>query len=673
MRPAQREGLWRRKRSWEQASLAELPALPPKAVFRPKFSLPELASYRGMLKPSYWSQWRTKKMTKNSKGKSWVSAVALKDLARRAGNSNSHLMDKVTRRLMEGAEIGVEGRGRLSTIAVNTEAVYNNGLAISDTLQEGIVDGYLAGPYTREELVKLVGPDFSVNPINCREKPNGKLRIIVDASAPHDRDESVPGWIWNPELPGSTNSTIDTKRFPASMSSVNKFVKALHRVGRGARICKIDQTSAYKHQHVRKEDWGLQIIQWGGRYFIELSLMFGTRSSPGIYDELHKAFISSVVKLSPDMPKNQVEQHLDDVLAIGFPEKDNTRSVDAFFRTYLEEAKKVGFKVDQSGDKNKVQPPEHTVVALGVVFDSVAWTWGFKPEKLARILHTLATIRGEEEVEFGTIQSITGKLVDIRLLVPGGKFNLLFFLKAAQSEVGKNVKVQISAELREQATWWTTALMSAKDGSPIVNPDRGAPSTAVEGFCDAAGGSSSYTGAGVGGLIPPFRYFYLPWPRWLNMGGTNSVGVMFASKLSCLELLGALITLTIGVDLAAGGHLRVFVDNQGAVDIFRKGHSSKCAYTTTVAKAIFEVAQATGVKVSVEKIRRCSTRGAYTADKISKGNMAELRRMMPMRENPCTIPNSIISWVKDPRVDMHWSGKILDDLQKRGVEVIIPY
>ena len=157
------------------------------------------------------------------------------------------------------------------------------------------------------------------------------------------------------------------------------------------------------------------------------------------------------------------------------------------------------------------------------------------------------------------------------------------------------------------------------------------------------------------------------------MGGTNSVGVMFASKLSCLELLGALITLTIGVDLAAGGHLRVFVDNQGAVDIFRKGHSSKCAYTTTVAKAIFEVAQATGVKVSVEKIRRCSTRGAYTADKISKGNMAELRRMMPMRENPCTIPNSIISWVKDPRVDMHWSGKILDDLQKRGVEVIIPY
>ena len=59
MRPGQRDRLLRRKRSWEQARLSELPALPPKAVFRPKFNLPELSCYRGMLKPSYWSKWKT--------------------------------------------------------------------------------------------------------------------------------------------------------------------------------------------------------------------------------------------------------------------------------------------------------------------------------------------------------------------------------------------------------------------------------------------------------------------------------------------------------------------------------------------------------------------------------------------------------------------------------------
>ena len=448
-------------------------------------------------------------MKRNSMGKSWVSPDAMKELAWRAGNKDG-MVDRVVSRLRDGADIGVTGRGRLPTRVGNNAAVYEYGEAISDTLQEGIVDGYLAGPYTEEELINLLGPEYSVNPINCREKPNGKLRIIIDASAPHEEDETVPGWIWNPELPGSTNSTIDTTQFPAHMSSVQKFVKALYRMGRGARVCKIDQTSAYKHQHVQRSDWGLQVLEWGGRYFIELCLMFGTRSSPGLYDELHKAFISSVIKLTPDMPRNQVEQHLDDVLAVGLPWEDQERSVDAFFRVYKEEASKVGFKIDQSGNTDKVQPPGCKVVALGVAFDTASWTWGFKPEKLARILHGLAALKDNDEIGFDTIQSITGKLVDVRLLVPGGKFNLHYFLSATASEKEKGDMLRVTPELRGQAAWWTTALLAARAGSPIVDLERGAPSTAVQGFCDAAGGSPRYlVGPGVGGLVPPFRWLLL--------------------------------------------------------------------------------------------------------------------------------------------------------------------
>ena len=158
----------------------EPPQLPPKAKFKAKFDLPKLPCYRGQLKAAYWSKWRKRRLTKDSVGRSWVSAAALKELAKRARNPNKILVEKVAKRLQEGADIGVGGRGRLPTRGENAEAVYENGEAISDTLQEGIVDGYLAGPYTEEELIELVGPDFSVNPINCWEKPNGKLRIIID-------------------------------------------------------------------------------------------------------------------------------------------------------------------------------------------------------------------------------------------------------------------------------------------------------------------------------------------------------------------------------------------------------------------------------------------------------------------------------------------------------------
>ena len=50
--------------------------------------------------------------------------------------------------------------------------------------------------------------------------------------------------------------------------------------------------------------------------------------------------------------------------------------------------------------------------------------------------------------------------------------------------------------------------------------------------------------------------------------------------------------------------------------------------------------------------------------------MKEVKRMMPMRETPLTVPPSIISWLEDPRMDMDWSKSILGDMEETGVEVI---
>ena len=179
--------------------------------------------------------------------KSWVSASAIRDLADRAGLRDEALVGKVCYRLENGASLGVEGRGRLPTRVKNSASLSEHGYAISDSLQEWVVDGLAAGPLLPEEVEAVLGPDYTVNPMGCRPKPNGKLRIIVDASSPHDVDETVPSWIWNPDCPGSVNSTIDISKFPARMSSVNKFVRTLWRVGRDALVCKIDW-SRYIHQ-----------------------------------------------------------------------------------------------------------------------------------------------------------------------------------------------------------------------------------------------------------------------------------------------------------------------------------------------------------------------------------------------------------------------------------------
>ena len=111
----------------------------------------------------------------------------------------------------------------------------------------------------------------------------------------------------------------------------------------------------------------------------------------------------------------------------------------------------MGFRLDKSGNRDKVQPPDTVVTALGVEFDTKSWTWKYKEDKLARVLYTLEEIQREDSVDFGTIQSITGKLIDVRFLVSGGKYNMLFFLQAVQKGLNKSDRLKISQHLKDQA------------------------------------------------------------------------------------------------------------------------------------------------------------------------------------------------------------------------------
>ena len=63
----------------------------------------------------------------------------------------------------------------------------------------------------------------------------------------------------------------------------------------------------------------------------------------------------------------------------------------------------------------------------------------------------------------------------------------------------------------------------------------------------------------------------------------------------------------------------------------------------------------------------------YNDGMIIQGNMREVKRMMPLRDSPCTVPPSILSWVSNPRLDMEWSRAILRDMERAGVEVIKRY
>ena len=234
----------------------------------------------------------------------------------------------------------------------------------------------------------------------------GKVRSIVDCSGPNTEYEGTPGFIYNPEYPGSLNSTIQKSEFPVNLTSLSEFVDLLWDHGLGAEMIKLDQEAAYRHVPVRSEDLHLQFVKWGDKYFQETKLMFGGTLSPGIYDRFAGLFLFLCVRKTRGMKSKDAVRYLDDVMAVG---ANGSEVLRAFYDQFRAMAEQIGLRLDKSRNRAKCQPPETTVIALGVHFDTEAWTWKVDEEKGTRLLHDIDNILKGNTTSLKKRESIVGK------------------------------------------------------------------------------------------------------------------------------------------------------------------------------------------------------------------------------------------------------------------------
>ena len=261
-------------------------------------------------------------------------------LASSLGYRNAERLERVMKRLHEGADLGCQGLARLPTRMPNSPSAVEFGEKTADSLQGWIKDGLAFGPCLPEEMP---WSDFTVNPLKVVLRPDGKARICINMSAPYSKPSDPP------ELPASVNSGIHKDMFPATMSSTKTFCKSLMRAGCPGEMCKLDWQSAYKHQAVRQEDHKLQVFEFGGRLFGELYCTFGAVSSAGIFDDLAK-LVKELSILKGGMDKRMVSQVLDDVVACG---PQGYGSVAKFYATYREVAEKLGVSLADESDPDK--------------------------------------------------------------------------------------------------------------------------------------------------------------------------------------------------------------------------------------------------------------------------------------------------------------------------------
>ena len=120
---------------------------------------------------------------------------------------------------------------------------------------------------------------YRTNPIGVAEgKYSKKKRLIVDLSAPHNDKNNA-----------CLNDMIVKEDFSLNYVTVDDAIARIKEKGRGSWLCKTDIKDAFKLLPIHPSLWPFHGIKWQGKYYYYTRLVFGSRSSPKIFDTLSVA------------------------------------------------------------------------------------------------------------------------------------------------------------------------------------------------------------------------------------------------------------------------------------------------------------------------------------------------------------------------------------------------
>ena len=138
-----------------------------------------------------------------------------------------------------GINIGLEGE-KMSMVSDNWKSALDHPEVITQYLANGVAAGHKAGPFIQPPFSDFVGLPMDTVTMKCSFPV--KYRIIHNLS-------------WPPQ--DSINDHIDPHAFRCFYGSFNVAVVLVIKHGVGTLSVKLDLTDAFKHIHVRSQDWPL--------------------------------------------------------------------------------------------------------------------------------------------------------------------------------------------------------------------------------------------------------------------------------------------------------------------------------------------------------------------------------------------------------------------------------
>jgi hypothetical protein len=354
-----------------------------------------------------------------------------------------------------GFRVGFNRRQPLRLSSSNMRSALDNPQVVQEYLEKECARGHIAGPLPLNTL-----PDVQISPFGVIPKSSqpGKWRLIVNLSAPDGL---------------SVNDGIDGSLTSPTYVKVDDIIEQVLSLGKGSLMAKMDIESAFRIVPVHPDDRPLLGMKWDGQLYIDLTLPFGLRSAPKVFNS-----IADVLEWIVKTRGAKVTHHyLDDFIVVGPPMSGECA---ASLEILLEACKELGVPVAP----HKCMGPTTYLVFLGILIDTQKMEISLPEQKLAQLKEMLVTWKDKKGCTKKELQSLIGHLQHATTVVrPGRRFvrGMLSLLYVAH----KSHHIWLNPSFRADLHWWHTFISAWNGISILYQLKRQTPDTEL--FTDASG------------------------------------------------------------------------------------------------------------------------------------------------------------------------------------------
>ena len=496
--------------------------------------------------------------------------------------------------LIQGLAIGFDtGFKKLPDTSYECKNLVNarlNPKDTSDLVTSELNKGFLLGPFATIPFEK-----FRINPIGIAEsKYSKKKRLIVDLSSPHDNDQ-------HPSL----NNLIDKEDFSLSYVTIDEAITTIKRTGVGCCLLKTDISDAFKLIPIHPTLWPFHGIQWEKQFYFYKQLVFGSRSSPKIFDNLSVA-VCWIAENSYLIPN--IMHLLDDFLSVVPLDQDPHTGMEIFLKVFRD------LNIPLSA--KKTVGPVTTLEYLGFILDTIRMEVRLPEDKLLRIRSLISSFLHRKSCTKKEILSILGHLNYACKVVHPGRSFVSRIIKLSTTVKENHHYIKLNTDFRSDLAMWSKFL-SGWNGVSFFLDEEYTQAADIRLFTDS-------TDTAFGGIYNN-KWFQGYFPNDLYSEDTS---------MALFELYPIVMACSMWGYTWARKKILLNCDNESTVYIINKGRSK----IPSIMKFMRKLTWIAATNNFVLHARHIRGRDNSIADAISRFQMVKFRRLAPQADlepTPC--------------------------------------